>query len=429
MRFLVDDDSALTIGPNETGLEMNEILSSDTDKPFLTAGLPGTGGVFKATPEDFIVEEIPAFPFSGEGEHLIILVEKRGITTQKAKEILARAFGVFDEAVGFAGIKDSYALTRQNFSIHTKESAPRENSLPPNLRIISSTRHIHKLRAGMLSGNRFEIIVREAKSPENAGPILEEIFKRGLPNYYGAQRFGSQRNVSGVVGSFLAKREFEKALNSYVSTTGAEEEERVKLARKLFSENDLKGALESFPRSHEYEIRLISNLLSGDSPERAFRRAIPKNLLRLFVSASQSQVFNEILAHRIGTLDKFIDGDIGMFSKGATFFRKVSPDDPRLKEKQVSPSGLLFGAKVPLAEGSAGEIERAALEKFSIKEEDLPGFRKLPFSFDLDGARRRLREILPEPPKTELPGEGTLRLSFALPKGTYATELLREVIK
>jgi len=425
----VDDDSALTIGPNETGPEMSEILSSDTPgKPFMTGSLPGTGGSFKATPEDFIVEEIPAFPFSGEGEHLILLVEKRGITTQKAKELLARAFGVFDEAVGFAGIKDAYALTRQNFSIHTKAPLPLENSLSPNLRIISTTRHIHKLRAGMLSGNRFDIIVRGPKSPENAGPILEEIFERGLPNYYGAQRFGSQRNVSGIVGSFLARGDFENALRAYVSETGESESEQVKRARKLFSENDLKGALESFPRTHEYEIRLISNVLSGNSPEKAFRKAIPKNLLRLFVSASQSQVFNEILAQRIETLDQFIDGDIGMFSKGATFFKKVSPDDPRLKGKQVSPSGLLFGSKVPLAEGRAGEIERAALEKFSIKEGDLPGFKKLPFSFDLDGSRRRLREILPDPPETEI-GEGFLRIRFSLPKGTYATELLREVMK
>ncbi len=428
MRFLVDDDSALTIGPNETCPEMNEILSSDTCKPFMTGSLPGTGGVFKATPEDFVVEEIPAFQFSGTGEHLILLAEKKGITTQKAKEILARAFGVFDEAVGFSGIKDSYALTRQNFSVHTRENAP-HLTLPPNLRIISTTRHIHKLRAGMLSGNRFDIIVRGAKSPENAGPILEEIFKRGLPNYYGAQRFGSLRNVSGIVGSFLAKGDFENALRAYVSETGESESEQVKNARKLFLESDLKGALREFPRTNEYEIRLILNLLSGDSPEKAFRKAIPRNLIRLFVSAAQSQVFNEILAKRIETIDKFIEGDIGMFSKGVTFFKKTSPDDPRLKEKKVSPSGLLFGAKVPLAEGLAGEIERVALEKFSIKEWDLPGFRNLPFSFDLDGSRRRLREILPEPPKAELLGEGTLRLRFTLPKGTYATELLREVMK
>ncbi|MFH0961346.1 MAG: tRNA pseudouridine(13) synthase TruD [archaeon] len=419
----MDDDSALL---TEKG--MNGILSSDTceNKPFLTELLPGTGGEIKTSPEDFFVEEIPAFPFSGEGEHLILLVEKRGLTTHRAAEILAGTAGVSSEKVGYAGLKDAFALTRQFFSVQTPGGPP--ETAAPGLRIVSATRHAHKLRAGMLSGNRFKIRIRNVRAPGNAAAILEVLGSRGLPNYYGSQRFGSMRSVSAKVGFALLRGDFELAVREYLSVSGAQEPDKTRSARSLCSEGNFSEAARTFPPGCFYELRLISLLEALGNPESAFRRTFPKHLLRLFVSATQSEVFNKILSERIRSIDSFIDGDVGMFEKGAVFFRHAVPEDPRLKTFEVSPSGVLVGNKAILAEGAAGEIERRAISSTGFSESE--SFPKSRLPFRLDGSRRRLRERISEASISAAPdGTEDILISFVLPKGTYATEVLREVTK
>jgi tRNA pseudouridine13 synthase len=420
----VDDDFARR-SPGESG-EMTAILSSDT-RPFLTAELPGTGGKIKESPEDFIVEETPAFPFSGEGDHTIFFAEKRRLTTFKAAEIFAHLLGIHPNRIGYAGLKDSFAVTRQFFSAErVPPEALQSLPLPPELRILSATRHPHKLRAGMLAGNRFSLVVRDCPRPENAERILAILAERGLPNYFGVQRFGSGRDVSAKVGGRLLLNDFAGALSAYVSVPGQDEPEQTRNARKVFADGNPREAISLFPPSCFFERGIIAGLLNGDAPERIFRRVFPKHLLRLFLSSVQSGVFNSVLERRISSLDSFLPGDIGMFSIGATFFRSAQPGDPRLKTFEVSPSGPIAGWKAPLADEEAGEIEREVLASAGFS--DLSVFRASHLhGISLEGTRRRLRVRVSD---ISLRIDGRdIHISFFLPKGSYATEVLREVLK
>jgi conserved hypothetical protein TIGR00094 len=160
--------------------------------PFLTAGLPGVGGVIRLLSQDFQVEEVPAYLPSGEGEHLYLFLEKEGLTTRQVLEFLRDELGIPEKEIGVAGLKDKHALTRQWFSIpkrHEDALCLLENL--KGVRLLKADLHTNKLRTGHLKGNRFRILIREAQGGrERAEAILQVLQEKGLPNYYGPQRFG-----------------------------------------------------------------------------------------------------------------------------------------------------------------------------------------------------------------------------------------------
>jgi tRNA pseudouridine13 synthase len=162
--------------------------------PFLTAALPGIGGMLRARPEDFVVEEIAAYPPSGEGTHVFVWIEKRGVTTDAAAAALARAAGVEPRDVGWAGMKDRHAVTRQWLSLPAPVTPERAAALVvEGVTVLSATRHPHKLRTGHLHGNRFVLTVRDAVegAAARARAVLDHLARTGAPNFYGEQRFGA----------------------------------------------------------------------------------------------------------------------------------------------------------------------------------------------------------------------------------------------
>ena len=151
------------------------------------------GARYKSRPEDFRVTEQLGVEPAGEGEHLLLSVEKINLTSQEAARHLASRFGVFERDVGFAGMKDKRAITRQWFSVPypgTAEAQLIHENEQCSLRIIESHRHSHKLRRGQLAGNHFELRLCELTDAiEDAA--LERLQTQGVPNYFGPQRFGS----------------------------------------------------------------------------------------------------------------------------------------------------------------------------------------------------------------------------------------------
>ncbi|MFO1096230.1 MAG: tRNA pseudouridine(13) synthase TruD, partial [Planctomycetaceae bacterium] len=129
--------------------------------PFLTADLPGIGGLLKQSPDDFVVEEIPAYVPSGEGEHLFLWVEKRDLSAEQLHARISRVLQISRNDVGIAGLKDRRAVTRQFVSVPAKSAARIADIDCPELRVLSATPHRNKLRTGHLRGNRFEILVRD----------------------------------------------------------------------------------------------------------------------------------------------------------------------------------------------------------------------------------------------------------------------------
>src|SRR5262245_12356754 len=160
--------------------------------PLLTADLPGIGGRIKEEPEDFEVEEIPAYLPGGGGEFLFLWVEKRGMGAEFFVRQVAKRLGLAPGEVGTAGLKDRHAVTRQWVSVPAS-AADRLGELEGDgIRLLDTARHGNKLRPGHLRGNRFRILVRDpdAAAAERLPPLLDRLRRLGLPNSYGPQRFG-----------------------------------------------------------------------------------------------------------------------------------------------------------------------------------------------------------------------------------------------
>jgi tRNA pseudouridine13 synthase len=153
----------------------------------------GASATLKRLNEDFIVTELPLQPPSGEGEHLWLDIEKNGANTAYVAQQLAEAASVQERDVGYAGLKDRYAITRQWFSIYLpKGETPDLTRLAhPEFKVLSQSRHIKKLRPGDLQGNRFRIVLRDVAGERDAIEAnLQAMASQGVPNYFGAQRFG-----------------------------------------------------------------------------------------------------------------------------------------------------------------------------------------------------------------------------------------------
>ncbi len=333
--------------------------------PLLTADLPGIGGRIKAVPEDFEVEEVPAYEPSGSGDFLYLWVEKRDMGAEYFARQVARRLGIPPGEVGTAGMKDRRAVTRQMVSVPAA-CADRLAALDGDgVRVLRVSRHGNKLKPGHLHGNRFRILVRDADpaAPQRLGPILARLREEGLPNYYGPQRFG---------------------------------------------------------RDGETVRRGLAMLGGSSRPPRS------PFLRKLALSAAQSALFNHYLARRLadGLMRRVLLGDVmAKWPFGGLFVAEdVAREQERFDRRETVPAGPMFGRTTFAAAGEAAAREEAALADAGLTRAAFLGFGTL-----LAGPRRHnlvypdALEATPEP-------EG-VRLTFVLPAGSYATVLLREVMK
>lgn len=363
-----------------------------SDLPLVTPDVEGTGGVVRTTPEDFRVTEIPLYLPEGTGSHRYLLVEKRGYNTRELVQALMRG-GVEEKAIGVAGLKDKAAVTVQWLSVPKRfKEAVGELAALPGVRILDESYHRNKLGIGHLKGNRFEITVRGVGpgAAAAAQEALRALAVRGSPNWFGPQRFGR------------------------------------------FGGNAYDGL----------------RVLRGEDVPGGHR------LKRFFLSALQSTLFNAILARRIeaGLYQRVIQGDYARkHDTGGTFLvEDESVESPRAERLEISATLPLFGRKVKQSGGRAGEFEQAVLNEYGLRWAQFTprhGDRRLtrvlledtetatlkaddPLSAAPDGARGAAEvsptgESAPAPPAVK----DALHLAFSLPKGSYATAVLREVMK
>ena len=379
----------------------------------------------KHTPEDFLVEELPLYPATGSGDHLLIEVEKRGLTTLHAISRMAQALGRKPRDFGYAGMKDRHALTRQRFSV---EHVPLEDvqSLEiEGLQILSVERHASKLRLGHLAGNRFELTLRGLAETEfeRLEASLELVARTGLPNWFGEQRFGRHAN-GHKLGRHLLLGEWSEYLTRSLMSEGLElSEERLReivegreseplyeLARKV--DRDLAGVLRRYA--------------TGGSVGRAVR-GVPRPVRSLQLSALQSYLFNGLLAQRLENAEpwQLARGDVAwIHAKGACFVVDGTEVDLRQRtdEFELSPAGPLFGGRLLEAEDQTGVAEDAMLHAsdlthaaFGSRDAQLRGARR-PYRVPVRDASLRRSDTGPI-------------LSFTLPKGSYATSLVEELRK
>jgi tRNA pseudouridine13 synthase len=336
------------------------------DLPYFTADLPGVGGEIKVEPAHFVVEEIPLYEPSGEGQHVYVRLTREGWTTRALQNELAQLFDLRDVDVGCAGRKDKHARTTQTFSLNMPnadeaEVARRiEDELPVELAWVQ--RHRNKIKTGHLLGNRFRIVVLgpgEDALPR-AEAVVQALHQRGLPNVYGPQRFGRE------------------------------------------GDNAARGR----------EI-----LFTGRGPRKRWLR-------RLLLRAYQSALFNTWLVRRIerGWFERLLTGDVAKkLDTGGLFeVEDAQAEQPRFERDEITYTGPIYGSRMWWATGEPGDLEHEILEQAGVTEELLDRAH-------LNGSRRRARLLLDD--LTVKPHADGLLLTFSLPKGSYATTVLREVMK
>ena len=379
------------------------------------------GGRLRVRPEDFVVEEIPLYEPSGAGEHLMLLVEKRLLTTPMMVSRLARAFGVAEKDAGFAGYKDRRAVTRQWITL--RGAAPQEEEVDlPGIRILRAELHQNRLRTGHLRGNRFRITVRETEPIERESfeAVVARLARDGMPNGFGPQRFGSHGD-NHELGERLVEGDAEGFLRAVARERNGERGD-VHAARAALREGAWSKAARKFPRDFRLERHLALAMKARDGDAQAAVGSVPAKLKSFLVSAWQSACFNRVLQRRLSNYGELLDGDVAMkHENGACFLvEDASVEAPRADAGEVSPTGPLPGLKMLRPQREPGALEQEVLSACGAF--DLEPSTLLPAK-TIQGARRALRVPVQELFAQPL-DEGAVQFDFCLPRGAFATSLL-----
>jgi tRNA pseudouridine13 synthase len=409
------------------------------DAPYLTAEVSGTGGHIKQREADFLVEEIPLYEPKGEGEHIYLMIEKQGLATNQLIELLAEHFGVRPNCIGYAGMKDKRAITRQVVSIHVPGRRPEDYPMlrAAGVQVLSADLHINKLRRGHLKGNRFAVYIRGTDPSRvlDAERTLRILHKRGLPNLFGSQRFGARLN-NHVLGKYYLTRRHKDLLDALLGPDG-EVADRNTEARRAYAEGRYADAFALTPHGQRSEREALRALSRGRRPAEAVN-AVNDMQRRFWITAFQSAIFNRVCARRIedGTFDQFLEGDIAARHCASGLFRvdRATLDDPatetRRTDLEISPTGPLWGVAMMEAQGAPGDMEREELAREDVPMESLAWAAKV-FGDHLAGSRRPLRVPIIDPRlESGVDEHGSfIRCAFELPPGAFATMVMREVMK
>jgi tRNA pseudouridine13 synthase len=422
-------------------------IPDELRRGYLTSAIPAVPCEVRATPEDFRVEEVPLYEPCGEGEHLYLRIEKRGISTDEAMRRIAQRLDVPRRAIGHAGLKDARAVTVQTLSVQGVAEARSIDD--GQLKLLEAKRHKNKLKVGHLAGNRFLLRLRGAGPHEaNARAALDILARRGVANYFGLQRFGNERTTHRL-GEALVREEPKAFVDLLIfgSSSAApsdaepleEDEETVAPrprgrdaqavfdARAAARAGDLERAAQLMPRSFAPEQTALRMLSRGRSPADA-ARSVPNERRSFYAAAFQSFLFNAYLTRRLERLDHVEQGEVvTLHRNGASFVvEDAVTDEARCATFELSPSGPLFGHKLLRpAEGSAPRADEEAV--LSALAPGLGPELTQALGARPRGERRPLRIPLREP-KVEVDGQDLL-LGFFLPRGSYATAVLEELRK
>ena len=399
---------------------------------FLTTQYAGVGGVIKTRIEDFFVEELPLYQPCGEGTHVYILIERRGISTMDALGTIARALEIRRLDIGYAGQKDARAIARQWISVDHIKLEKLQGLDIPKVKMLEFARHDKKLKMGQLAGNRFVIRLRKLERPMReaekiAKDVLEILSKRGVPNFYGPQRFGN-RSDSHLLGRAIVKGKTEEFADLLLGRPDDNELPVFSEARGLYEKGDYKGAFRKWPYSFADQRRAMKTLIETNGNKRKAYNVVDKLLKKFFVSAFQSELFNQVLEARMPDIDKLLTGDMAYKHINGTMFKveDAAVEQPRCEAFEISPTGPLPGGRMAALTGPAGEIENRILAQTQLNERDLEQLENY-----VRGGRRPLRFG----PRNWAVSSGTddlgkyLELKFELDSGSYATTLLREIAK
>ena len=275
----------------------------------LTHALSHSTGQYKTRPEDFQVDEIPAYEACGEGEHLFVRIEKTNLTTVEAASLLAKAAKLPESSPSWAGLKDKLALCSQTLCLPAQAEDALAQFSHPALRILSMKRHRNKLRTGHLLANRFRIVLRKLSNVQAAILCFEQLLKTGFPNFFGQQRFGQDNLRRGFA---LLKKE-------------------------------------RFIRWNAFQKKMYLSTVQ---------------------SALFNHLLNQRLQE--GTFFTVLEGDVlKKYETGGEFVcRNAHEDQVRFEQFELSTTGPIYGPKMTFPEGETADKEALALAAFNLSPGD-----------------------------------------------------------
>lgn len=395
---------------------------------------PGVGGRIKVRPEDFLVDEIPLYEPEGTGEHLYLGIQKSNVAHGELMSTLRRHFKVTDGQIGFAGMKDKVGITRQTVSIHLLRDVEDFDLKHSRISVLWSKRHRNKLRLGHLAGNRFSIRIRgvDPMSVPLALRTLRLLEEQGIPNYFGLQRFGYRRN-NHLIGAAVMRSDWAAVISEVLGASGTGFPEYQRQRRELFEAGKVAEAAAMWTPADRSERIMCGALARGKRPKDAVL-AIGSTALKFWVSALQSAMFNRVLDRRLskGLLAELINGDLACRHDSRGVFR-VTPEHvasgelrTRVQNLEISPSGPLWGVGMMRPDACVLEAELEALSATGLEEELFTSGKHAP-----EGGRRALRCTLQHASVEGGADEHGpfIRVAFDLPRGAYATIVLREIMK
>lgn len=347
---------------------------------------------FSKNSDDFVVREIPLYEFSGDGEHLIIEISKKDMTTQEALHVLSEVTGVKMRDFGYAGLKDKQGMTTQFISMPRKFESNLANFSHEKMKILSLNVHKNKLRIGHLKGNSFFIRLKKVL-PSNAKK-LEQAFvsidKMGYANYFGYQRFGKFGD-NAETGLELLKN----------GTINGKKSKNVKLNDFLIS---------------AYQSDLFNRWLS--------KRVEISRFAQDFSLAELAQIYpylDDAILKNLKSQKRFfklIEGEVlGHYPHGKCFLcEDLDAEGARFDARDITSCGLIAGAKAYEAQGAARMVEDQVFAQANEYKAKMTGSRRFAWCYLEDASYKYNEE------------KAHFTINFTLQKGSYATVVLEEIL-
>jgi len=342
--------------------------------------------LFTKNSSDFVVDELPLYEFSGVGEHLVLHVRKKDMTTWGMIQVLSEVSGAKTRDFGYAGLKDKDGMTKQYISIHKSYEKKLENFTHENIKIISKTYHNNKIRIGHLKGNRFFIRLKRANKidAQKLQSALKVLAKEGFPNFFGYQRFGRDGD-NYILGKEILegkrkerkrkmKNFFISAYQSYLFNTWLSN--RLKIGHMIDSFNDKEVA-----NSLGFSLELVKEL---------------RKQKRFF------KIFKGDVMHHYPAGKAFVCEDL-------------AEELQRFDQEDITPTGWLPGGRSMRCEGFAKELEDEVCSVAELYLNQMDGTRRFAWAFLRDAESEYKEE------------QGWFEMHFSLPKGSYATVILEEL--
>ena len=338
--------------------------------------------LFKQNRDDFVVTEIPLYEFSGEGEHIIIKFRKKDLTTWDAVQIFSEQLGCKSRDIGYAGLKDKNAMTIQQISIPKSCEEKLNKFAHANIKVLETTKHNNKIKIGHLKGNKFFIRLKRV-TPMDARKIEEAVLKIsnfGMPNYFGFQRFGIEgdnyKKGEAIIKGELKeknrklKQMYINAYQSYLFNSWLSK--RIEMSKLI----DLFEAKEIYEKL-DLPLDIVKNMKKQEHPF----KLLPGDLMSHY---PYGRIFN---------------------------IEDLDVESEKFYKRDRVATGILCGKRVKNAIDLAYEIEK----EYDIKIQE-------------DGSRR-FSWVFPDEIETNYKEDKNwMEIKFSLPKGSYATEFIAEII-